>query len=139
MVKMDQRIKLFMILFAIPAMSQSPYFMSPCMDIMPTDYDSMHGPSNVSSVTLQGTVFNIGNIGLHDQTVVVKIRTILKWTDPRLTSPSKLAKFSYRRLNPEYQACVWKPYVRTINTAGQEEVEKPILLLLDDKGNKYNM
>lgn len=58
---------IFLLLLANVIEISAPNVRSKCADIVPDDYDNMHAPQNMSQTHLQATVFNIGDIGLHDQ------------------------------------------------------------------------
>lgn len=59
-------------------------------------------------------------------TFILNLRTIIEWTDARLSSSTTLSEYAGKRIDPRFLDCFWKQFILTINLA--DEPEEHILI-----------
>lgn len=128
---------LFQLLLTNVISCQYQYFIQvSCSDLLPDGYYKMKSPTNETVAHLQAMIFSIGDVNIRDQTIVIKLTTLIDWIDNRLPASQKLMDYVDKRIDPKYHECFWMPFIRTINMAGEREVEKLQTLLLLSKDGR---
>lgn len=68
------------------------------------------------------------------QTFVLNLRTIIGWTDVRLSSSTTLSEYVEKRIDPKFLDCFWKPFILTVNLVDEPEEHIQALRLIDPSG-----